>query len=520
MTSNQALKKAARAYAAEHGVPYTMALRTVRQSAAAPSEESRRRVVWRLQNGTLDSGVLPYPFYVLEDGTVCEQDFWRGEPARLIGFAADPATQTIDLYRHQWVSGDRQGVVGMYPVMRAADRDYPQVEHGGMALYRGAITSVKQVELPALAPVTATFHLKDEFAATYPATLPKSFTFDVAEWIGHLHDRTIHEARAEGWRHPGLSAFLYAARWFFEDHPGPQRGTHPAIAAARWAEDQTVEAWDETVGDEGADVVTEAFEISLDPDEVEMFLATQHQSLGRVALPPVQARVEALGEGGGVVTAHWVLPVGVLGSLDVESLLALRWAGWSATVDPARAGLADGSISEEVGLNTVAQSIVDAYRARHRDGVSPGMVAALDRSHDVREFTVSLEVDEAENWFADWMRGHGLVGWVGRQDLSRRTIELLNRTDRDLGAFASGVFWAAYSLPFLRRGDEYGTPGQMTPRLRDALADSGIAAVLQPPLTYEEAWDEVLSTRAGLSGQALNMLADLLDRASAVDEGR
>jgi len=58
---------------------------------------------------------MPYPFYVNEDGTVQRQDFWRGDPARVVGFQKDSAVQQVDL---RWAEAktDPAAVVGMYLV--------------------------------------------------------------------------------------------------------------------------------------------------------------------------------------------------------------------------------------------------------------------------------------------------------------------------------------------------------------------------------------------------------------------
>jgi len=58
---------------------------------------------------------LPYPFVVDGDGLVAGQDFWKGDPYRVIGFAKDLAVQHLEL---SWrdVVRDPQLAVGMYLV--------------------------------------------------------------------------------------------------------------------------------------------------------------------------------------------------------------------------------------------------------------------------------------------------------------------------------------------------------------------------------------------------------------------
>lgn len=58
----------------------------------------------------------PYPYFVDGDGMVGRQDFWRGRPVRMIGFAADSAKQEMTLWWPQ-VWDDPQRAVGLYPVV-------------------------------------------------------------------------------------------------------------------------------------------------------------------------------------------------------------------------------------------------------------------------------------------------------------------------------------------------------------------------------------------------------------------
>lgn len=63
---------------------------------------------------------LPYPFFVSEDGVIGSQDFWKGDPARVIGFQKDLAVQQIDLWWSDVVE-DPQQAVGMYLVTSNAE---------------------------------------------------------------------------------------------------------------------------------------------------------------------------------------------------------------------------------------------------------------------------------------------------------------------------------------------------------------------------------------------------------------
>lgn len=58
---------------------------------------------------------LPYPFYVLPDGSVDGQDFWQGKVTRVAGFQRDLARQQVDLTWDDALA-DVQKAVGMYLV--------------------------------------------------------------------------------------------------------------------------------------------------------------------------------------------------------------------------------------------------------------------------------------------------------------------------------------------------------------------------------------------------------------------
>lgn len=85
-----------------------------------------------------DDGVeltqLPYPFHVDADGLVGRQDFWKGDPYRVIGFVADLARQEVDLWWEAVADGDEQRAVGMYLIT--------QNQLGDMATHLTAIESV------------------------------------------------------------------------------------------------------------------------------------------------------------------------------------------------------------------------------------------------------------------------------------------------------------------------------------------------------------------------------------------
>lgn len=79
---------------------------------------------------------LPYPFYVSEDGSVGNQEFWRGDPAAVIGFQRDLARHEIDVWWDTVVE-DPQQAVGLYAVTRD--------NRGGMGVHTIAISSAEEV---------------------------------------------------------------------------------------------------------------------------------------------------------------------------------------------------------------------------------------------------------------------------------------------------------------------------------------------------------------------------------------
>lgn len=81
---------------------------------------------------------LPYPFYVnASDGTVNLQEFWKGDPFRVVGFQRDLARQEIDLRWDDAVK-DPQQAIGMYLV--TAD------SKGAFGVHTTAVQSVDVME--------------------------------------------------------------------------------------------------------------------------------------------------------------------------------------------------------------------------------------------------------------------------------------------------------------------------------------------------------------------------------------
>jgi hypothetical protein len=94
--------------------------------------------LWASPDGELVEGTkLPYPLHVNEAGEVQRQDFWRGDPARIIGFTTAVERRAIDLrWEDAWRDPSR--AVGMYVV--TAD------SAGRWGTWQLAIQSVEEVE--------------------------------------------------------------------------------------------------------------------------------------------------------------------------------------------------------------------------------------------------------------------------------------------------------------------------------------------------------------------------------------
>jgi hypothetical protein len=86
------------------------------------AEDLRRTTMKSIQVANTETGEydpllsLPYPYYITEDGSVDRQDFWKGEPSRLMGFQKDPDVQHVDILAEDWLKDDDIDVTGMFPV--------------------------------------------------------------------------------------------------------------------------------------------------------------------------------------------------------------------------------------------------------------------------------------------------------------------------------------------------------------------------------------------------------------------
>lgn len=63
---------------------------------------------------------LPYPYHIDSDGNVGRQEFWRGHPAKLVGFAKRPKAGEVDVeFDDFWMVPEVS--VDLYPVFENAD---------------------------------------------------------------------------------------------------------------------------------------------------------------------------------------------------------------------------------------------------------------------------------------------------------------------------------------------------------------------------------------------------------------
>lgn len=79
-----------------------------------------------LQPKTRANGQMPYPYFIEEDGNVGRQDFWKGEPLKLIGFDINPSdhgmsNKSVDL--SDFIR-DPEIAVNMYPIFEHKDGEW------------------------------------------------------------------------------------------------------------------------------------------------------------------------------------------------------------------------------------------------------------------------------------------------------------------------------------------------------------------------------------------------------------
>lgn len=77
----------------------------------------------KLQLPEQANGTLPYPYFISEDGSVGRQDFWKGNPKKLIGFSAEPEAGSIDLSVEE-LFRDAWNAQGLYAVFENEDGEW------------------------------------------------------------------------------------------------------------------------------------------------------------------------------------------------------------------------------------------------------------------------------------------------------------------------------------------------------------------------------------------------------------
>lgn len=69
----------------------------------------------KIQPQEIDDGTLPYPYFIDNEGLVGRQDFWKGNPYRLLGFSKMPEAGDMELsFEYFWKIPEK--AIGMYPV--------------------------------------------------------------------------------------------------------------------------------------------------------------------------------------------------------------------------------------------------------------------------------------------------------------------------------------------------------------------------------------------------------------------
>lgn len=79
----------------------------------------------RIQPKERPDMVLPYPFFIDEKGNVGRQDFWKGNPKKLIGFSP---IKTQDFHKKQidlriFLKNPKKAI-GMYPIFAHKDKNW------------------------------------------------------------------------------------------------------------------------------------------------------------------------------------------------------------------------------------------------------------------------------------------------------------------------------------------------------------------------------------------------------------
>jgi hypothetical protein len=94
--------------------------------------------MWDLSGVWVEGHKLPYPFHVTEAGDIERQDFWQGQPKRVVGFAEKLDVHRVDLWWKDTLAEPEQAV-GMYLITQ--DKD------GRMHTHQTAVQSITLVEV-------------------------------------------------------------------------------------------------------------------------------------------------------------------------------------------------------------------------------------------------------------------------------------------------------------------------------------------------------------------------------------
>jgi len=72
-----------------------------------------------------DDGRLPYPFFIDEAGNVGRQDFWRGQPLKLIGFNGSAENKTVEpaIGLEDFLENPHK-CLGLYPIFEDDDEEW------------------------------------------------------------------------------------------------------------------------------------------------------------------------------------------------------------------------------------------------------------------------------------------------------------------------------------------------------------------------------------------------------------
>lgn len=65
---------------------------------------------------------MPLPFHIEPDGSVADQDIWKGDPVTLLGFQRERHVQRVNLLCDAFLADPKQAL-GMYPVFVSDNSD-------------------------------------------------------------------------------------------------------------------------------------------------------------------------------------------------------------------------------------------------------------------------------------------------------------------------------------------------------------------------------------------------------------